>query len=230
MNGTIRRPIHLLSLTLAILAALAFAPGDLAPCAALAQDHGEVDTHAAEPHGADDHGGAHAESPSVIPSPKAGIPAAIFAVITFGIAFLVLAAKVWPTIAQGLKDREEKIRQEIASAEDARRQAAAALESYQHSLAEARAEAQKMLEETRSQQQALAAELRAKADVELNDIRDKARRDIEAAKRAALAEIYSESVNRAAEMAAKILGREINPSDHRRLVEDSLRELQTASR
>lgn len=227
------RTIRWLSLTAAILAMAALAPRALA-----LQDHGEpavqhLDDHGAELHATDDHAltdHGPVKSPSVIEDPKAGIPAAAFAIITFGIAFFILAAKVWPKIAQGLKDREEKIQQEIASAEEARRQAAAALESYQQSLAEARAESQKMLEETRSQQQALANELKAKADVELAEMRDKARRDIEAAKRAALAEIYAESVNRASEMASKILAREVSPADHQRLLDESLNELEAASR
>src|SRR5690606_1848374 len=94
-------------------------------------------------------------------------------------------------------------------------------------LAEARAEAKAMLEKTKSEQTALAAQLRAKADAELSDLRDRARQDIEAAKRAAVSELYTTSVALASQMASKILQREVSATDPQRLVEESLAELQS---
>jgi F-type H+-transporting ATPase subunit b len=199
------------------------------PAFAMQDDHQPAgDTHEAGADTHDTHGAGH-EEVGAIPTAKQGLATGITALVVFAIVFFILAAKVWPKISKGLDERAGKIREEIAAAEEARRQAAAALESYQQNLAEARAEAQKMLEEARAQQQALAADLKAKADAELNEMRDKARRDIETAKRAAINEIYAESVNRATEMAAKILAREVKPSDHQRLVDQSLAELQGAT-
>lgn len=161
----------------------------------------------------------------VIASPKQGAVTGIVAAVVFMLVLGVLSATAWPKILKGLKDREHKIREEIEAAEMARKQAKDALEQYERSLNEARAEAQKMLEKTRSQQQALADELRAKADVELAAMKDKARRDIEAAKRDALSEIYATSADLATGAASKILRREVNSGDSRRLVEETLGEL-----
>ncbi len=171
----------------------------------------------------DDHGGGHSVSP--IAGVKEGLAQAITTLIAFAIVFFVLYAKVWPKISKGLDERAGKIREEIAAAEAARKQAKDALDEYEQSLSQARAEAQKMLEDTKSQQAELAAQLRARADTELNQLRDRAKRDIESAKRAALNEIYTESVALATTMASKILQREINPGDQSRLVEESLAEL-----
>jgi F0F1-type ATP synthase membrane subunit b/b' len=85
-----------------------------------------------------------------------------------------------------------------------------------------------MLEKAKSQQQALADELRAKADAELTALRDRARRDIDAAKRAALAEIYDQAASAATAIAGKILKREVNARDQQRLVEETVGELQAA--
>ncbi len=191
-----------------------------------AQDaHGAADAHATEGALAGDH-----EVVGAIPTVKQGVVTGLTAVIVFSLVLAVLMAKVWPAITKGLDEREAKIRGEIEAAAAARKQAAEALESYQQNLAEARAEAQKMLEDTRVQQQKLAAELKSKADGELNEMREKARRDIETAKRAALGEIYAEAANLATLMAGKILSREVSAADHQRLVEESLNELQAASR
>ncbi len=179
-------------------------------------------THAAE--------GTHAkEEVGAIPTVTQGLATGITAVLVFFLVLAVLYAKVWPNITKGLDERANKIKDEIESAAAARKQAAAALESYQQNLAQARAEAQKMLEDTRTQQQKLAADLKAKADIELTEMRDKARRDIETAKRAALNEIYASTADIATLMAGKILAREVSASDHQRLVDESLTELQTAS-
>lgn len=167
------------------------------------------------------------EAVSPIPGMREGLPAMIAAWIVFGVVVFVLGKLAFPKIIKGLEARESKIRDEINAAEQARRQAKDALVMYERNLAEARAEAQKMLEKTRAQQQALADELRAKADQELVQMKERARRDIEAAKRAALQEIFAVAASQATAMAGKILEREVNASDQQRLLDESLRELQT---
>jgi F-type H+-transporting ATPase subunit b len=172
-------------------------------------------------------GGAHAgQVGEVMPTVKQGVATAVTALVVFAIVFAVLATKVWPVIVKALDERAAKIREEIEGAELARRQAKDALEQYQKSLADARAEAQKMLEATRAQQQAIAAELRAKADAELSAMRDRARKDIESAKRAAVAEIYGHAANLGTMIAGKVLQRNVSAGDTNVLVEESLRQLE----
>ena len=63
---------------------------------------------------------------------------------------------------------------------------------------------------------------------ELGEMREKAKRDIEKAKKAALGEIYAESVTLATRMAGKILQREVTAGDEKRMLEESLEELSAA--
>ena len=176
---------------------------------------------------AGEQGAAH-ETQELIAKPNQGVATAITTLVVFGLVFGVLATAVWPKILKGLKDREHKIREEIESAEMARQQAKDALEQYQQSLAQARAEAAKMLETTRAQQAQLATELKAKADGELAQLRERAMKDIDAAKRAAVSEIYNESGRLAAAMATKILRRAVNPDDTQKLIDESISELQAS--
>ncbi|MEX2217173.1 MAG: F0F1 ATP synthase subunit B [Phycisphaerales bacterium] len=200
------------------LAPAGSAPG---PSAASAQEHAA--TGAAR----DDHAAAAHAPPGPIPSVKAGVAPMVTALLVFVIVLVVLSRTAWPKISAGLAQRERKIREEILAAEAARRQARDALEQYEKSLAEARAEAQKMLEQARAQQQMLAGELKAKADVELTAMKERARRDIEAAKRAAISEIYEKSAEMAGLMATKILKREVGAADQRRLLQETVTELET---
>ncbi|MCC6661620.1 MAG: F0F1 ATP synthase subunit B [Phycisphaerales bacterium] len=162
------------------------------------------------------------EAVGPIPTVKQGLITGITALVVFLLVLSVLAVKVWPVMTKALDERSAKIREEIEAAERARKQARDALEQYQKSLAEARAEAQRMLETTKAQQQQLAAELRAKADAELNVLKDRARRDIDAARRAALIEVHDAAIDLATAAASRILKREVTVSDQRRLLDESL--------
>ncbi|MEN0019739.1 MAG: F0F1 ATP synthase subunit B [Planctomycetota bacterium] len=167
------------------------------------------------------------ETKSVVNDFPKGVVVSIMTLVVFSLVLFFLYNQVWPKIQGGLNDRNDKIQGEIEAAELARKQAKDALDEYEKNLAEARAEAQQMLEQTRQQQQQLAAELRAKADTELTNMRQKAQADIEAAKKAAVNEIYAQAANLASLAAGKILQREITPSDQQRLIDESLAELQT---
>ena len=76
---------------------------------------------------------------------------------------------------------------------------------------------------------ALQGQLSSK-DQELTALKDRARRDIEAAKRDALAEIYEQTAALSTAVASKILKRELNASDQKRLVDESIGELQAGRR
>lgn len=146
----------------------------------------------------------------------------VAALVIFGIAFFVLATMVWPKILGGLDDRANKIRSEVFAAEELRKAAAEEKKQFDRALSDARAESARMIEQTKAEQSRLAADLRAKAEIELNAMREEAKATIEAAKRSAINEIYAETATLATSVAAKILQREVNPDDQRRLVEESV--------
>ena len=149
----------------------------------------------------------------------------VLSLAVFGIAFFILGRLVWPKIIGGLEDRDNKIREEIFAAEEARQRANDALQEYEKSLAEARAEAAAMIESTKAEQSRLAAKYRQEAEEQRSEMLTSARDSIEAAKRAALNEIYNETAVLATAVASKILERELNPEDQRRLSEEALAEI-----
>jgi len=147
------------------------------------------------------------------------------AIVVFLIVFFVLRAAAWPKILKGLEDREAKIRSEIYAAEEARKAAQAAQESYKREIEQARQKAADEIEKARAESSRVAADLRVKAEAEIAELRDNAARGIEAAKRAAINEIYAEAANLATAVAGKILQREVNAGDQKRLVEESMAEV-----
>ncbi len=150
---------------------------------------------------------------------------AVTTLVVFLVAFGFLYIKVWPKIIKALDDRERKIREEIESAEEAREQAKAALAAYEEELAGAREEASKIIAKAKVDAKAVAEQLRTRNETDLAEMRDRATREIENAKRTALTELHGEAANLAAEIAGKILQRQITPQDQQRLIDESLREL-----
>ncbi len=145
--------------------------------------------------------------------------------VVFVVSLAILGKLVWPKILSALDEREQKILGEIEKAEKARSDADAALKEYERSLAEARQRADEMIEKTKAEQSRLAAQLKQEAEAELSQMRAAARRDIDAAKRAAVAEVYQEAATVAAAVAEKILRRELNDQDQSRLVDETLHEI-----
>ncbi|MEE9130692.1 MAG: F0F1 ATP synthase subunit B [Phycisphaerales bacterium] len=155
---------------------------------------------------------------------------AVTALVVFLLAFGFLYIKVWPKIAQGLEDRENKIRQEIESAEQAREQAKAALAEYERSLASAREEANAMIVKAKADAKAAGEQLRARNEADLVEMKLRATREIDSAKAAAIGELHTQAAMLAADIAAKILPREMTAQDQQRLINESLDELGAASR
>jgi F-type H+-transporting ATPase subunit b len=155
---------------------------------------------------------------------------AITAFVVFGVAFAVLATKVWPTIAKALDERNAKIKGEIKAAEEARAAAKSAQAEFEKSLANAREEAANMIKQARADAQRVADELKARNEQELAERVARANADIEAARKAAVAELHAQSAALALDVASKILRRQVNEQDNGRLVQESLSELASSRR
>jgi F-type H+-transporting ATPase subunit b len=148
--------------------------------------------------------------------------------VVFLLAFGFLYLKVWPPIVKGLDDRQKKIREEIEAAEEARGQATAALEEYERSLADARQQAAETITQAKADARAVADELRQRNESELAEMKERATREIENAKRQAIVELHAETATLAADIASKILKREITVEDQKRLIDESLEEMATS--
>lgn len=173
--------------------------------------------------------GAAPESAGVLPTLTQAIMPMIVTFVVFGIVFAILAVKVWPTITKALHEREAKIRSEIEAAEHARQQAKAALAQYERALSDARAEAQKELERAKGLQAQQLAEMKARNDAVIAAEKDKALREIEAAKRLAIQDVYTQGAQLSTMVAGRILKRELNAGDYQRLVDEAVGSLQSTN-
>jgi F-type H+-transporting ATPase subunit b len=157
------------------------------------------------------------------------LPAAT-AFAVFGVVFLALSVFVWPKVSKGLDDRNAKIVGEIKAAEEARAAAKKAQSDFERQLASAREESAAMIKQARADAQRVADELKARNEQELAERVSRANADIEAARKAAVAELHAQSAALATDIAARILRRQVNDQDNQRLVQESLQELASGRR
>jgi F-type H+-transporting ATPase subunit b len=155
---------------------------------------------------------------------------AVWVLIIFVVLLAILYPTAWKNVLAGLKQREARIRNDIAEAEAARAKAEATLKEYNSQLAKAEARVREMLSNATHEGEKLAEAIQAKGQAEAEETRQRAIREIEAAKKQAITEIYAQAAQLSTSVAEKILRRAINVEDQRELVKRSLEELETVGR
>jgi F-type H+-transporting ATPase subunit b len=142
-------------------------------------------------------------------------------VIFLGV-LLILSKFVWPVILQGLKDREDKIFDELANADRANADAKKILSEYQSKLDDAATQVQSILTEARNDASASGQRIVEEAKQEAERQRERALSEIETAKKVALADLAGQTSDLAIGVAQQVIGRELKAEDHAELIRQSL--------
>jgi F-type H+-transporting ATPase subunit b len=150
---------------------------------------------------------------------------AIWTLVIFAIVIFVLGKFAWGPILGGLQAREKFIRESLESAKRDREAAEARLKEYTDKLVSARTEATAIVDEARRDADVVKRRIEEETQAEANRTLERAKREIGIAKETAVKELYSLTAKLTTDVAGKILGREVQPSDHDRLIRDSIAEL-----
>lgn len=212
------------ALTLALAAGLA-APlaARAAPAAELTNATTTTEHHAAAAEAGEEHG---PENPAHNEVVTVQAKEAAWVVIIFLILLAILYPTAWKQVIAGLKAREDRIRKDIADAEAARVQAEATLRGYNAQLTAAEQKVREMIASATTEGERVATSIRMQAQQEAEAIKDRSMKDIDAARRQALQEIYAQAAELSTGIAEKILRRNLNAEDQRDLVNQSLEQLQ----
>lgn len=169
---------------------------------------------------------APAESPEAANNVFAGdIGNALWTVVIFVLVLVVLGKFAWGPLLAGLQAREAYIRESLQTARRDREEAESRLREYQDKLADARTEATAIIEEGRRDAEAVKRKIEEQAKQESDKMIERARREIDAATAEATRQLYSLSAHLATELAGRIIGRELDPKDHERLIAESIAEI-----
>ena len=148
----------------------------------------------------------------------------VWLVISFAILYVVMWKAALPRVAGVLRERRERIDDDLERAEKLKTEAEAVLEAYQATVAKTQAEAQAIL---RAGADAFAADAAARHDevsARLALETDAAESRIDAARDEALANVVTVAGEVARAAAAKLIGAEISDADADAAVQRSIEE------
>lgn len=144
----------------------------------------------------------------------------------FIVLFIVLRKWAWGPILGALEARERRIQETLDEAARERREAEKLLREHREMLDQARREAQEVLAEGRKAGERLRAELLEEAQKQKQEILERSREEIERERDQALAALRSEAIDLSIKAASRVLERNLDAEDNRRIVEDYLEVLE----
>jgi len=149
----------------------------------------------------------------------------IWTLICFFLAFFVLRRFAFGPIQAAIDQRRERIRQSLDEADRARDEARRLLEEHRALLGQARGQAEEILTEARRVAESQRERVRQETEADRHRRMDETRRQIEAETQRALGQIRREVAELALIAAEKVTSRALTAEDHRRLIDEAIREL-----
>jgi len=146
----------------------------------------------------------------------------IWTLVIFLLVVFVLGKFAWGPILNTLQARESFIHEALSTAKRDRDAAEARLKEYEERLAQARGEATAIVDEGRRDAAVVKQRIEEDARGEADKMIERAKREIQIATETATKELYLLSARLATDMAGKVVGRELTPQDHERLIAESL--------
>jgi len=144
-------------------------------------------------------------------------------IIWGGLAFVILLVVMWkfalPGVRNMMKQREDRIRDDLERAEQAKTEGESVLAEYQSQLADARTEAGRIIEEARQSADQLKRDLTARAEADAADIRARAQQDVELATDRATADLRGRMAELSIELAEKVVERNLDRATQTALID-----------
>jgi F-type H+-transporting ATPase subunit b len=154
----------------------------------------------------------------------------IWTIVIFVLLLLVLRKMAWKPMLEGLQKREEHIRGSIEEARNTRAEMEQLRAKFKAEMDQAYAKIPLLMDDARREAQQMQEEMRAKAVADIQAERTRMRHELEVARDQALQELWSQAAQLATLISAKAIGKSLTEDDHRRLLDESLQEMQQLNR
>lgn len=146
----------------------------------------------------------------------------IWTLVIFALLFLVLRRYAFPPILGAVEARERALEEAIEGAKRDREAAAELLAQQQAALDASRGEAQQLIAQAREAAERTRADMLEQTRQQQEELLTRARREIDADRLRAIADLRREAVDLALAGATKVIGRNLDDAGNRRLVEEFL--------
>jgi F-type H+-transporting ATPase subunit b len=168
-----------------------------------------------------------ASSGSFLITPDVGLM--VWTLVLFGISMYVLRKWAFPRIAEALDKRQRAIEDSIDAADRTRKEADRLLQEYRERLRESRQQAQDIIDRARQAAEAHERNATADAQKQREKLMEQTRRDIESETRRAIDQIRREVADLTVMATERVTRKTLSDDDQRRLVEETLSELDFSS-
>jgi F-type H+-transporting ATPase subunit b len=152
--------------------------------------------------------------------PKAGLM--VWTLLIFIFLLVVLSKYAYKPLLAAVEAREAALEKAITEAKADREAAAKLLAEQQKQLAETRADVQKVMADGRAAAESMRTEMLEKVKAEGADMLDRTRREMQAEKDKAVADLRREAIDLAISGASKVIGRNLDSTSDRTMVESFL--------
>jgi F-type H+-transporting ATPase subunit b len=149
----------------------------------------------------------------------------IWTILCFLVTFFVLRKFAFGAIQKIIDERRQRIREALNEADQARAEARSMLEEHRAMMAQARGQAEEILSEARRVAESQKKRLRDEIEVDRQRRLEETERQIQAETQRALALIRAEVADLTVVATQKVAGKVLDQQDHKRLIEDAIREL-----
>jgi F-type H+-transporting ATPase subunit b len=149
----------------------------------------------------------------------------IWTIICFALAFFVLRKYAFGPIQRVIDERRKRILEALEEAERSRGEARRLLEEHRALLGRARTDAEEILAEGRKVADAQRVRMKDEIEAERQRRLEETSRQIEAETRRALEQIRAEVADLTLLATAKVTGKALDETDHRRLIDEAISEL-----
>jgi F-type H+-transporting ATPase subunit b len=150
---------------------------------------------------------------------------AIWTWVAFLATFLILRKVAWPILLAKMEEREIRIAEGLKKAEEAEARARQLMEQQEQILEEARREGQKFISDARAAAENVKSDMVRAAQEEISDQRERAKKEIGLEVGKAIDELKRATVELTLEASARLLRRELQDDDHRRLAREVVEEV-----
>ncbi|HYI45309.1 MAG TPA: F0F1 ATP synthase subunit B, partial [Actinomycetota bacterium] len=169
--------------------------------------------------------GEHAEEASGLALVLPDTAELIWGTVCFIVVLGFLSKVAFPKIKQTLEAREQQIQGDLESAESAKAEADKVLEDYKKQVADAKSEANRIIEEGRQSAETVRKELVAKAEKEAQQIVERAQEQLANERNRTVQELQGQIADLSIELAEKVVGRSIDASSHKEMVDAYIKEV-----
>ena len=147
--------------------------------------------------------------------------------VVFLLLFAILGKLVFPKITAAVEAREKALEEAIEGAKRDREAAAKALAEQQQQIEAARNEAQRIIAEARQVGDKVRAQMVEETQGQQQQMLERARREIDAEKQNAIAEMRREAIELAIAGASKVIEKNLDEQSNRKIVESFLSSIPT---